>query len=243
MNFTGSLFKNDKLLFLGIPLLIFLFPHIFLITGGYETWVMPDPREIGFVENATALFLFLGGLYGFYLSIFTHPRDVNFFRTTVLLIGILSLWLCLEEISFGQHLLHLNAPDWFVEHNYNQEINIHNLARDRVSHTFRTTGYITVIIVGIAAPLAVKFMKNKFSKRSWFYYFIPTPWMIVPSLFHLFANLPKNILKLIPGKGQLLVENSYFRNSGEYEEYMFAIWVILYLVMVHRSVMKREAID
>ena len=33
--------------------------------------------------------------------------------------------------------------------------------------------------------------------RGLFHYFIPTSWMISPSLLHLFANLPKNLQRII----------------------------------------------
>jgi hypothetical protein len=35
-----------------------------------------------------------------------------------------------------------------------------------------------------------------------------------------------------------LSEPSYFNESGEYEEYMFAVWVILFVVMIHCTVQR-----
>ena len=104
-----DLIWNSKLLFLGVPVAIFAFPHLFLITGGYETLIMPNPREYGFVENATALFFLLAGGYALYLAVMTADRDTPLLvRAALLLISAGAVFVCLEEISYGQHFYQLS---------------------------------------------------------------------------------------------------------------------------------------
>ena len=226
--------QNERFLFVGIPAIVILFPHLFLVIGGYDRWIMPVPREIGFVENATAIFFFIGGIYCLYLLAAPHRENVTFFRLTIAFIGLSSVWVGLEEISYGQQWLRFTTPEWFIEHNYNRELNIHNLGDDSISHILRTVSYIGVSAVGIIAPLVLYWKKLKPDAASWFYHFIPTPWMIVPSLFFLFANLPKTIIKSLPDGHDFVSSHVYFSDSGEYEEYMFGLWVILYIASVHR---------
>lgn len=232
--------QDEMVLFWGIPLLIFLFPHLFLITGGYERWIMPADKEFGFIENATAFFFFVAGIYGFCLLKSSQIKNVPFFRVTLFLISILAIWISLEEISYGQHFLRFGTSEWFLKHNYNKEMNVHNLAKDNVSHTMRTLSYIVVILMGIIAIFIIRLAKLKFSNKSWFYYFIPSAWMVSPSLFYLLANSPKKILMYLLGSDTPIVKHYYFSASGEYEEYMFGVWVILYIVMIHRNVLKSE---
>ncbi len=225
---------NEKFLFLFVPVAAFAFPHLFLVTGGYDRWIMPVPREIGYVENATALFFLIGAVYAFWLALRRYRPGVPYYRAALVFVGTASLWVCMEEISYGQQFLHFGAPEWFLEHNYNKEMNIHNLGKDMVSHAMRTGGYALVLVVGIIMPLWGHYRAGEFPKESFFYHFVPGVWLIAPSLFHLLANLPKNIIKSLPDGAAFVESHVYFNDSGEYEEYMFALWVILFLAMVHR---------
>ncbi len=240
MTTKNDIFSKPGLLFAWAPSAIFAFPHIFLVVGGYETWVMPTPREGGFVENCTALFFLFGGVYALYLIGSDAAKQVTFFRAALLLFGLTAVWVCLEEVSYGQYFLNYRTPEWFIEHNKNREFNLHNLGQDMPAHALKTAGYALVSIVGIIAPLTVYFMKIRFSVSTLLFYFIPTTWMVVPSLFHLFANLPKNITKALPGGDEFIDSSYYFSESGEYEEYMLGVWVFLYVFSIHTAIRKRS---
>ncbi|VAX23987.1 hypothetical protein MNBD_NITROSPINAE04-1696 [hydrothermal vent metagenome] len=253
MNTNTDIISKPWIVFVVAPLAIFIFPHVFLVTGGYEAWIMPDPREDGYVENASALFFLLAGIYAFYLAKSNIGGQTIFFRAAMVFFGLTAVWVCLEEISYGQHFIGYSTPDWFLAHNKNREFNFHNLDKDAPSYALKTAGYVLVSTVGIVAPLIARSMKIGYAISGvsilglpipgFFRYFIPTCWMIPPSLLHLFANLPKNIIKLLPG-GQELVESShYFSESGEYEEYMLGVWVFLYVVSIHAAIRKHSAIS
>ncbi len=239
----SGILENPVALFIVIPFAALLFPHVFLLTGGYYLWIMPTPREIGYVENATALFFLFGGLYAFSLVKMESAKIVKWFRPAIIFYGLVAIWVALEEVSYGQQFLHFTSPEWFLEHNFNKEVNIHNLAGDAISHSMKTAGYIVVSLIGIIAPLAVRFGNIRLSRENLFYYFIPGAWLIFPSLLSLFANLPKTILKLMPDGAKLIESSKYFNESGEYEEYMLGVWIILYVAMVHRGLRgKRKAL-
>ena len=90
-------------------------------------------------------------------------------------------------------------PEWFLEHNKNKEFNLHNLGEDAPAYAMRTIGYALVSITGIIAPVVVWLKDMRLYLRGVYDYFIPSCWIIVPSLFHLFANLPKAVINLFPG--------------------------------------------
>lgn len=232
--------RSDKLLFIWLPVALFLFPHIFLITGGYDRWIMPNPREIGYVENATALFFLSGGLWALYTAFSVKPSPAPFFKATLIAYGALAIWVCMEEISYGQQFVHFDTPEWFLERNKNREVNIHNLYGDAISYAMKTGGYIGVSVAGILTPLILRYKNIKFPTTSWRYYFFPSTVMIVPSLFHLFANLPKQALKATEAGRDIVERYYYFSEAGEYEEYMLGVWVILFVAMVGQRVGKRN---
>jgi len=238
MQTKNGFFTSPLFLFALAPALVFAFPHLFLLTGGYDRWIMPTPREIGYVENATALFFMIGGVYAVWLMGKDPDRGATLFKATLLFIAAGAVFVCLEEISYGQQFFHYGTPEWFLEHNKNLELNLHNLGQDKPAYAMRTMGYVVVSLVGVVAPLVVRAAKLRFAAGGWFYFFTPSAWLIFPSLLHLFANLPKAIVKIFPG-GEAYVQSSYyFAESGEYEEYMMGVWVILFLVMTHRAALR-----
>ena len=227
--------KQSLLLFAVVSAALFIFPHLFLLFGGYFEWIMPNPREVGYVENATALFFLTAGVLAINIAYSIKPAPAPFFRATLIAFGALAVWVCLEETSYGQQFVHFNTPEWFLERNKNLEVNIHNLYGDTISYAMKTAGYVGVSLVGIIVPLVIRRKGLTFDRSEWFYYFLPSTVMIVPSLFHLFANLPKQAMKAL-GFVNVVEQYAYFSEAGEYEEYMLGVWVILFVVMVSQRV-------
>ncbi len=228
--------ENRWRLFFLVPLTAYLFPHLFLLTGGYESYIMPTPREYGYVENGTALFFLLAGCYAFYLATITG-KGLNILRFGLIFVGLTAIWVAMEEISYGQHFFSYDPPDWFLKHNKNKEFNLHNLGNDAPSYALKTIGYIVVSFAGIIAPLFAAY--TKIALPAFLEIAIPSVPMVIPSLFHLFANLPKNIIRAFPGGDDYVHSTYYFSESGEYEEYMLGIWAIMFLVSFHRSLNNR----
>ena len=77
-------------------------------------------REDGYVETFGAL-CFLVTAVAFLMS-FRARHNVFY-----LLFGLLFLFGFLEEISYGQRLFGFATPSFFLQHNVQQEFNIHNL--------------------------------------------------------------------------------------------------------------------
>lgn len=65
-------------------------------------------------------------------------------------LGLFCLLVALEEVSWGQRLLGYRPPVYFLEHNYQQELNLHNL----VDTSLRKLALKSIIVgYGVALPL------------------------------------------------------------------------------------------
>jgi hypothetical protein len=64
-------------------------------------------------------------------------------------LSVFCLLVGMEEISWGQRLLGYRAPAYFLEHNFQQELNLHNI----VQADFRKLGFLLVALgYGVALP-------------------------------------------------------------------------------------------
>ena len=66
----------------------------------------------------------------------------------------------MEEISWGQRVFGIESPDWFLKHNKQGEINVHNLLIYGVNINKLVFGKILAILIGIyllGVPLLYRF--------------------------------------------------------------------------------------
>ena len=107
------------------------------------------------VENATALFLFAAAL------VLSAARRSGIARRGCagLAAGLSACYALLfffaagEEISWGQRLFGWGTPDFFAEHNYQNETNLHNLmvGEHRLARTLFGSVLTTVLLLYLAA--------------------------------------------------------------------------------------------
>ena len=105
-------------------------------------------QEDGILEWSTFwAFIAAGCVY-----IFVAVRPAPKLRTTWFPIGLalFCLFVALEEISWGQRVFGYRPPEYFLEFNFQQEFNLHNVIETQL----RKLGVIVVIIgYGVALPL------------------------------------------------------------------------------------------
>jgi hypothetical protein len=84
-------------------------------------------KEDGIAEYLTVIFLLAGSVI-FGLKAFRAFRAKNRKRLLISVLAVLAfVFVAGEEISWGQRLLSLETGDFFMEHNYQREIGLHNL--------------------------------------------------------------------------------------------------------------------
>jgi|APSaa5957512535_1039671.scaffolds.fasta_scaffold40638_2 hypothetical protein len=139
--------------------------HIFL-------WEMT--REGGFFETTSFLVLLLISGYGAYFCI-KHSKLLN--KILLLCIGgfaFLAFVGAMEEISWGQHIFHFSSPDYFVLHNRQGEINLHNFISGTL---FSTLIYVNIYILLVFMPLLCILLSSKIP-----YLAQLKPWVAQPSV-------------------------------------------------------------
>ncbi|MBI4230654.1 MAG: hypothetical protein HY608_07440 [Planctomycetes bacterium] len=109
--------------------------------GTFEYWIEED----SFVEWAT-----FGILLG--MTVLAARRAVVFGPGGARRIWIAATLVCLfgaaEEISYGQRVVGWDSPPWFLEHNRQQETNVHNLMWGQVNINRVIFGkWLTIAIV------------------------------------------------------------------------------------------------
>jgi hypothetical protein len=104
--------------------------------------------EDGPIEYLTALVFLVAGVL-FIVSAVRRSAS----RIWALLLGVGSIFIAGEEISWGQRLLGLATPESLAESNVQSEINLHNL--EGVHGIVRGAGVLVLLTVFVAFPIAV----------------------------------------------------------------------------------------
>ena len=90
----------------------------------FHIWI----REDGLAECLTFVELSIMSIYSFAVSFgFHHCSEAKPARRVWLFLGLLFLFGAMEEISWGQRILGIKSPEWFMRHNRQGETNIHNI--------------------------------------------------------------------------------------------------------------------
>ncbi|MEZ4270847.1 MAG: hypothetical protein R3C68_05265 [Myxococcota bacterium] len=109
----------------------------------FEAWM----REDGWVEWATFFAFLLAGLLGIWRA---RRVDIWLVRLGILAVAIFCLFVAAEEISWGQRLLSFKPPEIFLKHNYQQELNLHNLLTGKRLGGFKLDSKYFVILIALA---------------------------------------------------------------------------------------------
>ena len=92
--------------------------------GAFRIWVSED----GLAEWLTFAVLMMMSVYSFVISKkFNQCSEARAAKRVWLFLGFLFLFGAMEEISWGQRILGIQSPEWFLKHNRQGETNIHNL--------------------------------------------------------------------------------------------------------------------
>jgi len=146
-------------------------------------------REDGWVEYLTAVFLLLGAIVLGSNAIKAMKRNdkkqVLFFT----LASLVFIFGAGEEISWGQRIFGIHTSEYFMEHNYQGETNLHNLEIGGVDLNiliFSNLMFIALAFYFILLPLLV--WKVKFIRKLVLDFGVP-----LPRLHHVIMLLITNI--------------------------------------------------
>src|SRR6185503_3542289 len=115
-------------------------------------------QEDGIVEWATFLaFVFAAG----WLLVVVRKQSPSWwFKGATILLALFCIVVAGEEISWGQRLFGFKPPDVFLERNFQQELNIHNVLMDErgLGFALESKHLVIAIVLGFCAlwPFAVR---------------------------------------------------------------------------------------
>lgn len=151
--------------------------------------------EDGYIENLTLL-PFLATIFvgcG-YLKKLSSSRNI-WFRITIVLSIIFSVFIIGEEISWGQRIFHIESNAYFRENNAQGETNLHNLIVEGQKVNKLIFSYLLTVVVGFYL-LVLPYLHSKSAKyqRKIDSFGIPLPrpyqtWAAI-ALFVLIALIP-----------------------------------------------------
>ncbi len=121
-------------------------------------------REDGLVEWLTFVVLIVMSAFSFIMS-FTFSRSgaEGKAKRVWLFLGFLFFFGAVEEISWGQRILGVESPEWFLKHNRQFETNVHNLVIYGVNLNKVVFGRflgIMVLIYMFAAPILYRLNRS-----------------------------------------------------------------------------------
>jgi hypothetical protein len=139
------------------PLLLAYFLLIIQIDSKYYRFIN---NEDNLVEWLTFACLLISGLLSLIMAYQTYKygdRYLWFF----LLFGVACIILGFEEISWGQRILQVESPNFFLENSDQQEINIHNVVNQWFDVRTKHVAAFVLFIYGVCLPILAIHPKMK----------------------------------------------------------------------------------
>ena len=146
-----------KALMAGLAIILGIFVYGLVLLHQDQEAFLVWIREDGLVEWLTFAVLLIMSAFSFIIShAFSRSEPESGAKRVWLFLGFLFLFGAMEEISWGQRVLGIESPEWFIKHNKQGETNLHNLIVHGVSVNKLVFGKILSILIGIyllAVPL------------------------------------------------------------------------------------------
>jgi hypothetical protein len=134
---------------------VMLFPGLLLFFSALHPNVYRIiNREDYIIEWLTVLFFLLAAITAIVLGFLIKRKGSPYPIFLILFAGGCILF-AVEEISWGQRILNVESPEYFIEHSDQQEINVHNIISERFSIKIKHVAAWVMFAYGVALPIAV----------------------------------------------------------------------------------------
>lgn len=206
----------------------FILFSLFFVIFGYAYLATYFPFDVFYniskedelFENAQFICLFVSSFISVLIAHRMRMMKMHF----IIFLGIaLTLFLvAMDEISWGQRMLHFQTPSFFLERNEQEELTIHNLS---TFSGFVSIGYITIGLYGSLSPLT-RIVGSTFRKIPFMLYV--ASWSSVPYFFFGFLFNFYN----------RMVEYHPYAVWSEFAELMIYCGILVTLIEKYRSIKK-----
>ena len=164
------LFVYTLFLYIAAFLTVLVSAHV----ANQESLLETMTKENGFFEWMSFFILMAIAVYGLG---FCKKHRIQLSKAALLLIAgfaVVAFLGAMEEISWGQKVLHFQSSEYFIEHNYQKETNLHNFIP---AELFSSIIYSSIYAFFVFIPLIVAMLSSKvqlFKKI--------LPWLPVPAM-------------------------------------------------------------
>lgn len=121
-----------------------------VLDGAYPDFYYFSIQEDEYIEWASFWAFALAGIVAFVVAR-NYARDTGRLPWYFVGIGLFCLLVAMEEISWGQRVFGFRPPVYFLEHNYQQELNVHNVFATDLR---KLTLLLIIAGYGIVLPVA-----------------------------------------------------------------------------------------
>ena len=153
-----------KALMAGLAFILGIFVYGLVLLHQDQEAFLVWIREDGLVEWLTFVELLIMSAYCFIVvHAFSRSEPGSPAKRVWFFLGFLFLFGAMEEISWGQRVFGIESPEWFLKHNKQGEINVHNLLIYGVKINKLVFGKILAILIGIyllVVPLVYRFKER-----------------------------------------------------------------------------------
>jgi hypothetical protein len=197
---------------------------------GEDTYEALMRTENSLVELGTVVVLVVAVVAGVRLFLRRRELPERWLAGWVLLLTLGCIYFAGEEASWGQHFFHWGTPEALASVNAQRETNIHNIAGvfDQLPRTLLTLG---AIIGGIVAPLVRRRRHGDWrppsGKWGWL---VPTAVCLPTAVLSVVIGLPRKLSKGL----DVELPSALVYQGGEFKEYFFGLFLMLYLLSLSR---------
>lgn len=157
-------------------------------------------HEDGLVEYLSAFFLMLASVTMLTLAYYYMRSKATLFKPlAALFIASVFFIMCMEEISWGQRIIGVDSPEFFVSNNMQNETNLHNLHTNFFQALLYLGAFTLLTLLPVFRSKASHLLKKlRLSSLS---VFLPSAWLFVPfamiSGLTYINDLPQNIVATV----------------------------------------------
>ncbi len=122
---------------------------------GFESALKTMTKENGFFEWMSVVLLLTIMVYGFRFVHKYHSAVPKWALVFIAGFSVLGFLAAMEEISWGQQVFGFHSTEYFIEHNYQKETNLHNFIPAEI---FSSIIYSSVYAFFVFFPLIARFL-------------------------------------------------------------------------------------
>lgn len=191
-----------------------------------EPWSRAFVSERGAIELGTAVFFLLAAGVSLWHCHHHRARLPRPYCLWYYAFAAGALFIAMEEVSYGQHLTGFESPAWFAAFNEQQELNLHNLAGNKLSGLLRNAGSIAVPVLFVLLPLLYRSRPEFWQRPHWSFYLLPKSQLIALAVVAQAVTLPAKLPDSL---------DPYYMTFrlGEVKELYWSVAALLYVCIMY----------